>query len=263
MTTALDSTRPGADAAATRLPRPSIPRLVAVELRKALDTTVSRVLVLVGVLVLAGALAITLVVAEPEGWGLRPFTTTANGVLGTALALLGILLVTGEFGQRTMSGTLSLVPSRGRVVAVKSLAAVILAVAGFAVALGVAAVATGIGAALEPDVPFTIGAAAIGQMLLISVISVLIGVAFGLLFQNTVVAVLLYLLLPQVVSALGLIPGADSVTPWVDINAAGAVFGTGEVESSRDWAQLAVATVVWVGLPGALGTARFLRREIR
>ena len=263
MTTALDSTRPDADAPETRLPRPSIPRLVAVELRKALDTTVSRVLLLVGVVVLAGALAITLVVADPEGWGLRPFTTTANGVLGTALALLGILLVTGEFGQRTISGTLSLVPSRGRVVAVKTIAAVILAIAGFVVALGVAAVATGIGAALEPDVPFTIGAAAIGQMLLISVVSVLVGVAFGLLFQNTVVAVLLYLLLPQLVSALGLIPGADSVIPWVDVNAAGAAFGTGEAASAREWAQLAVAIVVWVVLPASLGTARLLRREIR
>lgn len=263
MTTTLDNTRPGAAQAATRLPHPPIPRLVAVELRKALDTTVSGVLLLVGVVVLAGALAITLVVADPEGWGLRPFTTTANGVLGTALALLGILLVTGEFGQRTMAGTLSLVPSRGRVVAVKTIAAVILAVAGFVVAVGVAAVATGIGAALEPDVPFTIGAAAIGQMLLISVISVLVGVAFGLVFQNTVVAVLVYLVLPQVVSALGLIPGADSVIPWVDINLAGSVFGNGEADSTSDWARSAAATVVWVVLPASLGTARLLRREIR
>lgn len=243
--------------------RPAVTTLVSVELRKATDTTVSRILLAGGVLVMAAAMAAYLSFVDPGQWGLQPFTAIANGILGTALALLGIILVTGEFGHRTMAATLSLVPSRARVVAAKSLAAVVMAVVGFVAAVAVAAVATAIGAAMEPDVSFSFGGAAIGQMLLFSVVSVLIGVGFGLLFQNTVVAVLVYLVLPQIVLFAGLIPGADTVTAWADVNTAAMPFSTGGAESGVQWARFAVATAVWVGVPYALGFARLARREIR
>ena len=126
--------------------------------------------------------------------------------------MLGILAVTSEWGQRTGLTTFALVPERGRVVAAKILAATGLAI--YAVTrlpahrrdrqpvrrrqLGPAAVALARGALFE-------------------LINVLIGVAFGLVFMQSALAIVLYFILPMAWAILGESIGAlDKPADWLD-----------------------------------------------
>ena len=87
---------------------------------------------LTGWLVLA-ALAISAASTFGGGAYLHTFVTNALMLVALLVALLvplmGLLPMSGEFSTRTLLVTFSLVPVRGRVVAAKSVAAILVAVA--------------------------------------------------------------------------------------------------------------------------------------
>jgi ABC-2 type transport system permease protein len=101
------------------LARPGLARLTAVELRKMTDTRAGFWLQLaVGLLTVA-------VVAADCLWGraqdhtLREMLAVAVAPASVLLPVVGILLVTSEWSQRTGMVTFALVPRRGRVMAAK------------------------------------------------------------------------------------------------------------------------------------------------
>ncbi|MFC7876246.1 hypothetical protein [Isoptericola sp. NPDC057391] len=71
------------------------------------------------------------------------------------------------------------------------------------------------------------------------------------------------LVLPPLSSMLAAVfDGYAAVAPWVDLSTTMTVL-TAPTVAGEQWARLGVATLVWVGLPLALGMRRLLRIEIR
>ena len=107
--------------------------------------------------------------------------------------MLGILLVTSEWSQRPRLTTFALVPERGRVIAAKILAAIVLALAATVACLITAAAGN-----LVAGGSWDLSLGAIGRGALFETLGLLGGVAFGLVFMNSALAIVLYYILPTV-----------------------------------------------------------------
>ena len=98
---------------------------------------------------------------------------------------------------------------------------------------------------------------------------VLIGFAIAMLLMNTPAAIVAYfaysLILPLAVGILGaLSEGFAKVAPWVELNTAQTPLFTGDyTPTGEQWAQIAVAAVIWLVIPLTLGTLRLLRIEFK
>lgn len=88
------------------------------------------------------------------------------------------------------------------------------------------------------------------------------GLAFGLAFLSTPVAIVAYLALPMVWTILAmLVSGLQEPAEWLNLDAAMATLMAGQM-SGTDWARLATSAAVWIGLPLAVGLWRTARREV-
>lgn len=238
-------------------------RLVRVELRKMVDTRSGFWLLLtIGLVTVAGVVIFGLAAdADDRVFGnFMGFTATPQGML---LPVMGILLVTSEWSQRTAMVTFTLTPSRGKVLAAKVLAAVALGVAAIVLAVVVAALAALVFGGTDPF--GGIGADEFGKFGLLQLTGVLQGLAFGLLFLNSAAAIVIYFMLPTIFSIVANVwgPLADRAA-WFDISSAQApLFEPGANMSGEQWAQVAVTALIWVVLPFLLGLWRVLRAEVK
>lgn len=239
-------------------------RLVRVELRKAVDTVTGRwLLVVTGVLVLGALVLSAFFPPAGDAVDLQWMLTNALIPVSLLLPVLGVLLLSGEFSTRCVLVTFALVPSRGRVVAAKTVAAVLLAV--------VAAVLTGLLAVLGTGVVdlggdlggWSVEPMVLVQLLVLQVVYVLVGVGFGLLAQNTPLAVVTYLLVPSLLTPVVLlVPSLREVGSWIDLSTGSAPFMMAAAADAGEWARLASVTAIWAGVPFVLGWLRLSRREI-
>lgn len=242
--------------------RPSFARLVRVELRKAVDTRGGRWLSgLTGLLVLA-ALAISMASTFGGGAYLHTFMTNALVPVALLVPLMGLLLMTGEFSTRTLLVTFALVPTRGRVVAAKSVAAILVAVAFTVVGLLLSVAAAGALALTGESVRWSVEPAVLIQLVALQVINVLVGVGFGLLLQSTTIGVIAYLVVPFVIGLLMLMPALSDLAPWLDLTTGTAALSLESVANPSDWLHALSVTGVWAGVPFLLGWLRLRRREI-
>jgi hypothetical protein len=258
---AFDQARPGTlDVSGT----PGVPmsRLVKVELRKLADTRAGKwLLVAIGVITALIILIFFLTADQSDRTFINFMGVTATPQ-GFLLPVLGILLVTSEWTQRTALVTFTLMPVRGRVLAAKVIAALIAGLAAIVVALAVAAVATMLGGA--GDAWANMGADDIGKFCLLQVSGVLQGLAFGLLFLNSAAAIVTYFVLPTAFSIVASLWRAlRDAAPWVDLGTSQQPLFSGTNLSGEEWAQLATSTVIWVVLPFVLGLVRVLRAEVK
>lgn len=240
-------------------------RLVLVELRKMVDTRAG--FWLLGAIGLSTAAIVTVMVlfAEPAERNLATFFVMALLPVAFLLPVLGVLLVTTEWSQRTALTTFALVPVRHRVLAAKLIAALGASVVSVATSLAVAvagtAVATATGASAGGDT-WRIEAAMIGYAVLFQVINVVMGVAFGMLLLNTPVAIVLLLLLPTVWTVLGgIIERLRGAAQWLDLTLTTEPLLTPDVTAGQ-WARLATSVAVWVLVPLVAGMLRIQRRDI-
>ncbi|WP_326551711.1 ABC transporter permease [Micromonospora sp. NBC_01813] len=240
-------------------------RLILVELRKMVDTRAGAWLL--GVIGLSTAAIVTVVVIFVESAEQTFGTFFVMAVLPVAflLPVLGVLLVTTEWSQRTALTTFALVPVRHRVLAAKLIAAVVASVASVVTSLAAAAAGTAIAAAAGTGAStdrWRIEAALIGYAVLFQVINVVMGVAFGMLLLNTPVAIVLLLLLPTVWTVLGsLIERLRDVAQWLDLTLTTEPLLTADVTAGQ-WARLATSVAVWVLVPLIAGMLRIQRRDI-
>ena len=244
-------------------PAPSLLQLVRVELRKSADTRAGRWL-------LAAIAAAALLVAglqlffdDGVDGSFAYFFTASQFPVGLLLPVLGILLVTSEWSQRTAMTTFALVPVRSRVLAAKVLAAAVLAVLGVVATVVVSAVATALTPAFtDLGSGWELSGAQLGQVLLVQVVSVLVGVAFGMLLLSSPLAIVLYFLLPTVVTILVNTVGAlDWVRNWLDLSTTTLPMYEGTLEG-QGWAQVGTSVALWLLLPLVLGWLRIERSEI-
>jgi ABC-2 type transport system permease protein len=240
------------------LARPGLPRLSAVELRKSADTRAGFWLLVVIVLLAAALTAITLIWGEDADRNLAPLMSGAVWVTSLILPVLGILLVTSEWSQRTGLTTFALVPQRERIVAAKVVGATILTL-GTVVAI---LVICGLGNAIAGG-SWDIELGELGRFTLFAPITVLGGVAFGLAFMSSALAIVMYFVIPIGWTILGeTISALDKPADWLDLSRPMALLVDGEMTGTV-WAQLGTASAVWVGLVFVIGLLRLRRAELK
>ncbi len=247
------------DAGAARVP---LSRLVTVELRKMVDTLAGRwLMAAVVAITLVAALALLLAGNDSD-------RTFANflGVMATPqgflLPVLGILLVTQEWGQRTGMVTFTLEPRRSKVITAKVVAAAALGLLAVLLAFALAALATLL--AGEPGAWREVGASELSRFALLQLLGIVQGLAFGLIFLNTAGAIVTYSVVPLAFTVLASTWAAlRDAQPWIDLGySQQPLFGAGAL-TGEQWAQLATSVLLWVLLPFLLGLWRVLRAEVK
>jgi ABC-2 type transport system permease protein len=242
---------------------PGLARLSGIELRKAADTRAGRwLLVVIAVIAVLTAVVASLA-GKHSGHTLRHILGDTAGMTSFLLPVLGVLLVTSEWSQRTGLTTFTLVPRRERVIAAKAFAGIVLALAAAIVCALVAAAGTAVavhGAA--PPRMWDGAASLIGYSALFQVLNVLLGIGFGLLFLNTPVAIVVYFVLPSGWAILtSSVHALHSTGSWLDPSTAWGHLSNATVTGTT-WAQVLTAAAVWILLPAAVGSARVLRGAI-
>jgi ABC-2 type transport system permease protein len=246
-------------AAATPVP---MARLTLVELRKLADTRAGMWLLIVIGLATVATSAILLGWADDSEITFAALYTFGLMPSAVLLPVLGILSVTSEWSQRTALSTFTLVPARARVLLAKVAAGALIAIAATAATALLAAAANVIAPAVGGDGSWSLDASLIWQSLLLQVLFVLMGNAFGALLLNTPLAIVIYFALPTVWSILGgSIRALADAAQWLDLNVTSQAMTEPDM-TSGEWARLAVSAGVWVVVPLVLGAVRVLRREV-
>ena len=267
MTTATDPTHrstspttlveepPALDVSGDRIP---FSRLVSLEVRKMVDTRSGMWMLItmaaIGFLV-CGAL---LLWGSGDDQGFPTFLSLVSMPLMILLPIMGIMSATQEWSQRTGLSTFTLVPRRGRVMAAKCLAALVLTLVLLAAGAVAAALST-----LVSGGEFTLEGISAGGLVLTALIYTLQGVAFGAAFLNTPIAIVSSLALPTAWGILTMmIERVQDIAPWLDLEQVTAPLTEGTM-TGEDWGQLATASLAWVGVPLAIGCYRILTREVK
>jgi ABC-type transport system involved in multi-copper enzyme maturation permease subunit len=240
--------------------RPGLGRLVAVELRKMVNTRAGFWLQVAMVALTVVVVVVRLLVGDAAHHTFQSVLDAGLQPAAILLPVLGILLVTSEWSQRTGLITFALVPVRSRVLGAKLIASLLLTVAMLATSLAV--VAAGVLVA-SPGVEGTWSDAAplIGQSAVYLTTGMVIGVAFGAILLSAAPAIVLRFALPTAWMAVLSLPVFSDVAPWVDYaRALGQM--TAEVMSTTQWAQAGTALALWMLLPLLIGTWRITRSEV-
>jgi ABC-type transport system involved in multi-copper enzyme maturation permease subunit len=210
------------------------------------------------------AVAGAVIVAVTGATGERNVTHVlgdTSQMVSVLLPVLGILLVTSEWSQRTALTTFTLVPRRERIIAAKAAAGVLLAVAATAVCAAVSAVAL-IAADYGQAGMWQDAARVIGYVLVFQVLNLLLGVGFGMLFHSTPVAIVVYFAAPTAWTILTSTVSALAGTGrWLDPSTAWNHLAGGTLTATT-WAQVATAAAVWIVLPMLAGGWRVLYRPV-
>jgi ABC-2 type transport system permease protein len=243
---------------AETLPRAGLPRLTRIELRKMADTRSGFWLLLVIGLLAAAIVAITVIAGKQSERDFHDLFKGTLWVVSILLPVLGILAVTSEWGQRTGLTTFALVPERGRVIAAKLLAAAGLALYAVVACLITAAIGN-LFAGGSWDLPLY----AVAHGALFELIGVLGGVAFGLVFLNSALAIVLYFILPTAWTILGeTIHALDKPADWLDTTRTFAPLIDGGMTGTA-WAQLGTSLALWLGAFLVAGLWRLRRTELK
>jgi ABC-2 family transporter protein len=164
-------------------PRIPLARLVRVELRKMANTRSGKWLLIgIGLITLA-VIGIFYATADPSDRTFFNFMAATNGPQGLLLPVLGILLVTSEWTQRTALVSFTLTPVRSRVLLAKVIGGLLAGLAAIALTVVVAALATFIAGA--DNAWAQVGVDDLGKFVLLQATGILQGLAFGLLFLNS------------------------------------------------------------------------------
>jgi ABC-2 type transport system permease protein len=239
--------------------RPGLGRLVAVELRKMVDTRAGFWLQVATI-----ALTVVVVIARSVAGDAadHTFASVLDAGLKPAAVLLpvaGILLVTSEWSQRTGMITFALVPVRSRVLGAKLLASLVLALAMLLVSVGI--VAAGVLVA-SPGVDGTWSDVAplIGQSAVYLTSGMVTGVAFGAILLASAPAIVTLFVLPIAWTAVASLSFFADAAPWLDTRLALGPMPQ-EVMSTTQWTHAGTALALWMLLPLLIGAWRITRRE--
>jgi ABC-2 type transport system permease protein len=240
--------------------RPGLGRLVAVELRKMVDTRAGFWLQVATVAITVVAVIVACVVAGAADLTFQSVLNVGLQPAAILLPVLGILLVTSEWSQRTGMITFALVPARSRVLGAKLIASLVLAVA--MLVMSVAVVAAGVLVA-SPGVDGTWSDAAplIGQSAVYLTAGMITGVALGAILLASAPAIVLLFPLPTAWMAVVSLPFFADVAPWVSTARALSPMQE-EVMSATQWAHVGTSLALWMLLPLLIGAWRITRREI-
>jgi hypothetical protein len=240
--------------------RPGVGRLVAVELRKILDTRAGFWMQVATVAITALVVIVRLFVGDAADHTFASVLTVGLKPAAVLLPVAGILLVTSEWSQRTGMITFALVPVRSRVLGAKLIASLVLAVA--MLAISVAIVAAGVLVA-SPGIDGTWSDAGtlIAQSAVYLTAGMVTGVAFGMVLLASAPAIVGLFALPIAWTAVASLSFFADAAPWLDTRLALGPMPQ-EVLSTTQWAHAGTALALWMLLPLLIGTWRITRREV-
>src|SRR5262245_5117216 len=246
--------------------RVKMSRLFRVALPKVSDTRAGMWLrIAIGAITLV-AVTIFLFAAKSSELTYENFAAVTATPQGFILPVLGILLVTSEWSQRTGLVTFTLEPSRGRIVIAKFLAVLAIGLAAVALALAAAALFNVLGMGLANGAgDWDLGLAGARDFTLLQLMAIVQGLAFGMLFMNSAAAIVLYFVIPTAWSILfSLVSSLEDAGPWLDLGTAQQpLFDESHSLSATEWSQLLVTSLSWIVLPLAIGVVRLLRAELK
>jgi ABC-2 type transport system permease protein len=238
--------------------RPPLPRLTGVELRKSIDTRAGFWLLMLVALTILAVVVLVLAVGNEEDQTFASLFGDTIGVASIFLPIVGLLLVTSEWSQRTALTTFTLVPERERVVLAKLLASCALAVLAVLICLASAALGNLIaGGSWEFDLSH------LGEGTLYELFGMLSALALGLLLMHSALAIVTYFVLPTVVGiAVEVIPGAADPAKWFEPTRSTTPLSEGTINGA-EWAHFGVTAAIWIGIPLVLGLLRLARHELK
>jgi ABC-type transport system involved in multi-copper enzyme maturation permease subunit len=244
--------------------RPGLGRLIRVELRKAYDTRAGFWLLLTAVLLAGLAAALTVLTGSDDGRNIANALDNSTQAINFLVPVVGILLVTSEWSQRTAQVTFTLVPNRERVLLAKLGASLVLALAAFVVTLALSAVFTAIGGtSIGPIGAWDLDGGVLAQTALFNVISMLIGVGLGAAILLSAPAIVAAFVLPVGVSLIcELISGLNDTANWIGQGEALSPL-TDHALSGTEWGRVVTATLIWAVVPLTIGLVRFIKSEVR
>lgn len=244
-------------------------RLMAVELRKSADTRAGRWLigVTVGLALVADFLAAIIVAAQDKPLAFGDQVDGAAFVCSVFLPILGIMLVTSEWSQRTAMTTFTLEPRRMRVVFAKMVAGILLTAFVVAFALVVGVVSYLLYGALGGTLDWTFGWRAFFAFIATQTLAMLGGFALACLLLNTPASIVVFFIYKWVLPGLfalgaSLMAWFNDLAPWIDFQAAQGPLFDGPMHGS-DWAHLIVSGLIWLVVPLGIGLWRIRRAEVK
>jgi ABC-2 type transport system permease protein len=243
---------------AAAITAPRMPRLTAVELRKATDTRAGFWLLLLVVLSALAVVAIVLAAGDPEDQTFASLFGDCVGIVSVLLPIVGLLLVTSEWSQRTALTTFTLVPERARVVVAKLLAGCALALVAVVACLAFAAIGT-----LISGESWSFTLSHLGQGAVYELFGMLSALALGLVIMHSAGAIVTYFVLPTVVGiVVEVVTALHGPAKWFDPNKSTGPLTDGSVHGAG-WAHVAVTVAIWFVLPLVLGLLRLHRHELK
>jgi ABC-2 type transport system permease protein len=240
--------------------RPGLGRLVAVELRKMVDTRAGFWLQVATVAITVVAVIVACVVGDAADLTFQSVLNVGLQPAAILLPVVGVLLVTSEWSQRTGLITFALVPVRSRVLGAKLIASLVLAVAMFVasvaiVAAGVLVASPGVDGTWADSAPL------IGQSAVYLTAGMVVGVALGAILLASAPAIVALFALPVSWMAVVSLPFLADIAPWVSTARALSPMQE-EVMSATQWAHVGTALALWMLLPLLIGAWRITRREV-
>jgi ABC-2 type transport system permease protein len=240
--------------------RPGLGRLVAVELRKMVNTRAGFWMQAATVGLTALVVIARLVVGDAADHTFGSVLDVAIKPAAVLLPVAGILLVTSEWSQRTGMITFALVPVRSRVIGAKLAASLVLAVAMLAVSVGLAAAGVLV-ASPGVDGAWTDAGTLVAQSAVYLTGGMLTGVAFGMVLLASAPAIVTLFALPIAWTAVASLSFFADAAPWLDTRLALGPMPR-EVLTGTQWAHAGTALALWMLLPLLIGTWRITRREV-
>jgi len=249
----------------TRIPAS---RVVAVELRKMFDTRSGFwMLMSIGITATLATGAVILWAPDSE-LTYDSFAAAIGFPMSVILPMVAILSVTSEWSQRSGLSTFTLVPHRGRIVAGKAVATVLVGVASMFVAMAIGALGNIVGTAITgtPTV-WDDSIETLALIVLGNVLGMMLGFMLGVVIRNSAGAIVGYFVATLVVPTLSGLLAANAdwfrdAQPWIDFTySRGSLFEGGM--AANDWAQLAVSSVIWLVIPLAVGLRLMMRSEVK
>jgi ABC-2 type transport system permease protein len=242
---------------------PTLATLVRVELRKSCDTRAGRWLLITLGLLALGVVVLLLFAGSPGELNFEAFLLTAQLPMGIFLPVIGIIAVTSEWSQRTALTTFTLVPRRSRIMVAKIVALTLLALVAVVISIATAALGNVIAEVTREADGSWGSASTLAGVALFQVLCVLVGVGVGMLLLSAPQAIVVYLLLPFLLSSLAdSIHALENVSRWISLLDTITLL-LGEQLTGTAWARIATSVALWSLLPMLIGSLRIQRREVQ
>lgn len=232
--------------------------LVRVEWAKATDTRAARWLLAFSALSTAAMMLVPVLAPTTFDQTYASYLRVAALGLTILLPVVAILLLTGEWSQRSILTTFTQEPRRVRVVnaklAVSMAMGVVAAVFGGVVTAAGLGLAAASGRALEANLSVGV----VTGYVLFVLLNVLAAAALGTLLQHSAAAIAASFALPAAFALLG--TASTLVSEWIDMSA------PWNWVLENDWGghvpQISVSVLFWVAIPLAAGVVRTTRRDV-